>query len=159
MASFKMKNQVCVYIFHQSMGSDVLTLPTGLATGVFRKISGELGRKRNSVTLLGKTYGGPSTSISPTGGRSGFPSPIDRVWAKGLLQGSFPQPAALRTRVYFEKTKNPAMFEQHLCVTCKFVNTRTHFLRENASKVAAKKNVILSQCRLAEMKSGKRARS
>ena len=85
-----MKNQVCVYIFHQSVGSDVLILPTGLAGRVFRKTSGELGLKRESVTLLGKTDGGPSTSISAAGRKSGFPQPTDQVRAKDPA-GAFPQ--------------------------------------------------------------------
>lgn len=52
------------------MGSDVLTLPTGLAGRAFRKFPGNLGWTQEVSHLLGKTYGGPFTSINPSRGRS-----------------------------------------------------------------------------------------
>lgn len=155
-----MKNQVCVYIFHQSVGSDVLILPTGLAGRVFRKTSGELGLKRESVTLLGKTDGGPSTSISAAGRKSGFPQPTDQVRAKDPA-GAFPQlRGSFEDRRLLWKGQSPNKVWVTTFVWLADLWTHGHpFLRENDSKVIAKKKAILRQCRLAEMESGNRERS
>ena len=89
----------------------MLTLPTGLAGRVFRKTSGELGLKRESVTLLGKTDGGPSTSISPPEGSPDFPDLQTKCRQRTLPAPSPSRGAALRTGGYFEKANHPTKSE------------------------------------------------
>lgn len=48
------------------MGSDVLTLPTGLAEGLSGNSQGTWDGHKETLALLGKTYGGPFTSINLT---------------------------------------------------------------------------------------------
>lgn len=106
MASFKMKNQVCVYIFHESLGSDVLTFPTGLAGRAFRKISGELGPKPGVSQPFWERHMAALPSISPTEG--GPDSLTHTPWVGGrTLLGLFPEPAALKQ----ESTLKRPMFE------------------------------------------------
>lgn len=101
MASFKMKNQLCVHIFHQSMGSDVLTLPTGLAGRAFRKTSGEPGPRQESAALLGDIW---------------WPFHFNQLQQREVQTppphrpplGS-PQTAAWKARVSLQKTNRPAM--------------------------------------------------
>lgn len=146
-----MKNQVCVYIFHQSMGSHVLMRPAGLAGRAFRKISGELELVRGASHPSGIDIWWPFLQSAPPEGGPDLPLPWTSA-GKRTPAGCLPTASGFETRIYFEKAN------VWTTISVWPVNLWTHtrdFPREKASKVI-NKNAILSM--LTEMKSGKRER-
>lgn len=123
MASFKMKNQVCVYIFHQSMGSHVLRLPAGRAGRAFRKVSGELEPVRGASHPSEIDIWWPFLPSAPPEGGPDIFLPLGPVLAKGPLLGASPQPAALKRE---SPLKRPMFEQRSLCDLHIYEHTHTH---------------------------------